>query len=168
MTVFSKLSEDQQNMLLTVGSRALMDPWFISLASIPTLLNLVYLPHFVKLGFATAQVKLNYNNVSPRYTVWEEQLKNQTKVDFVKRCIGCHENTWEAFIAFAPAVILCKIQKADAATVKELCVKFLKLRFLYTIFYLSGQWRIVSLLRTTTWLGGMKVLADLYLTALLG
>lgn len=150
-----------------LGSKAVMDPWFKALVSIPLTLNLVYLPHFIKLAAVTPLVHVNYNNVNPRYTDWDESLQNKPVAEFVKRCIGCHLNAWEAFIAFVPAVLLCRIQKADGKTVSDLCMKFLKFRALYTLLYLAGQWKIVSVLRTIVWGLGLQTTGELYMKALL-
>jgi uncharacterized MAPEG superfamily protein len=167
MQLFQSLSEEQQSNLVMLGSKAVMDPWFGALASIPLALNLVYVPHFLKLGVVTPFVHVNYNNVSPRYTDWDETIKHSPVVDFVKRCISCHQNAWEAFIAFVPAVLMCRVQKADGKAIRELCMKFLRIRVLYTILYVVGHWRIVSVLRTVVWGAGMQVIGELYMKALL-
>jgi uncharacterized MAPEG superfamily protein len=149
------------------GSKAVMDPWFGALASIPLALNLVYLPHWIKLAAAVPFVHVNYNNVSPRYTNWDESVKVKPVSEFIKRCISCHQNNFEAFIAFVPAVLMCKMQKADGKAVRELCMRFLKIRLLYIALYLMGAWRIISVVRTLTWVSNMQTVAELYGKALM-
>jgi len=166
MSLIQNLNEEQQATLIQVGAKAMMDPWFGAMASIPLALNLVYIPHAAKLAVVMPALLHNYNNVLPRYTRWEDAFSSKSVVEYIKRCVSCHENAWEAFIAFAPAVLMCRMQKADGATVKELCYQFLRIRVLYTIFYLTGQWRIISVLRTLAWFAGMKVIGQLYMTAL--
>jgi uncharacterized MAPEG superfamily protein len=167
MSLFQNLNEEQQMTVIQLGSRAVLDPWFASLATIPIAWNLIYLPHWIKLAVVFPLVTIRYNNISPRYTNWDEVIKIQSISDFIKRCISCHENAWEAFIAFTPAVLMCRMQKVDGKVVKELCMRFMKIRLLYTFLYLIGQWRVVSGLRTLTWAAGMETIAQLYMKALM-
>lgn len=150
-----------------MGAKAAMDPWFGALATVPMALYLVYVPHFVKFAAIIPHVHVNYDNVTPRYTNWDETIKSKPAAEFVKRCVSCHQNNWEAFIAFAPAVILCRLQKADGKTVRELCLKFIKLRALYTILYIAGAWKIVSVARTIVWTQAFQTILSIYGTALL-
>ena len=167
MQLFQSLPEETQGTLVQVGAKAVMDPWFGALASIPIAWQLVYLPHWIKFVSVLPWVHVNYNNVTPRYTNWDEELKSPSMSNFVKRCGSCHQNGFEAFVVFAPAVLMCRMQKANGAEVRDLCMRFLRLRVLYTILYLIGSVRIVSIFRTLSWAAGMQVLAELYKTALL-
>ena len=161
------LNEDQQSMLITVGSRAILDPWFGAFATIPMTLTLVFVPVGVKLVVSVASLREKYDNVTPRHTPWDQVLNNKAIANLVKRCIGAHENGWEAFISFVPAVLMCRMQKADGKLVRELCMQFVRIRMLYIFVYLIAQWKAVAALRTLTWLAGMRVVLKLYLTALL-
>jgi len=167
LTLFQSLSEDTQATLVQVGSKAVLDPWVGALASIPAFIPLILLPHFVKTLYAVPVQNINYNNETPRKTDWQKTFAGQDMlVSFFDRCAGCHENSWEAFIMFAPAVILCRLQSADGHVVRNLCYQFLRLRVFYFFLYLSGHFKVISILRTATWMVSMKVIFELYFTAL--
>lgn len=167
LNLIQSLPEENQALLVQVGSRAIMDPWFGALASIPIALNLVYVPHALKIAVAIPKLQLKYNNVTPRETNWDDTFGKGAVSNFLKRCTACHLNGFEAFVAFAPAVILCKLQKANGAEVRELCMRFLKLRLLYTFLYVFGAFRIISIARTLTFGMSMEVVSKLYVKALL-
>lgn len=167
LSLIQSLPDETQTTLLQLGSKAIMDPWFVSIASVPSALNLVYLPHGIKLLIVLPLLNLKYNNVSPRETNWYETLNSKSLAAMVKRCESAHQNAWEAFNMFAPAVLLCKLQNADKNAVKELCVRFLKLRLLYTFVYVFGFHKFISYFRTVVWFAGVGTVLELYSKALL-
>lgn len=169
MTLIGKLSEDQQTTLITVAGKAMMDPWFVPMATIPMAYVLAYLPHFIKVGIVIPLEADSYNNLTPRYTNWNDKPHKKWIVDLIKRLASSHENGLEAMIGFAPAVILCKINKVqDVAAVKALCLRFIFVRFLFNLAYALGQWKAISLLRTVVWGVGLQTTMQLYGQAIVG
>ncbi|CAE8596578.1 unnamed protein product [Polarella glacialis] len=104
-----------------------------------------------------------YNNITPRTT---DPDSFGTRAGLIKRCIGCHQNALESFPALAIAILLCKAQKAKPLQVAKLGMRYLAMRLLYTLCYVTGKNDMVAALRTLSWAGGMHTIWRLFMTAL--
>ena len=133
------------------------DSWFFPFASIPILYALAFGAHLLKL--APAMLAGSYDNTMPR-----EESAMETA--FVKRCKGCHYNTLEAMIGYAPAVILCKLNGVDPLRVRELCLQYMGLRVAYAILYVCGVRFSISVARTAVFGLSMGIILLLYVLAL--
>jgi len=153
-----------QNKVVTIAARAAVDPWFLSLASIPYTAALVFLPHGLKLAVVVSLQGPRYNNKTPRYTDYEKDLPKVSHL--VKRLTSCHQNSFEFFTLFAPAVLLAKVAKADGKMVRAICVKISVLRTLYMLLYIIGAWDVIAAMRTVVWLIATTLNFDLYRVAL--
>ncbi|KAH9250882.1 hypothetical protein BASA81_011270 [Batrachochytrium salamandrivorans] len=169
MSLIESLSDEQQTLLITTAGKAMMDPWFVPTATIPAAYVLAYVPHFVKVAVFTPLLMSKYNNVTPRYTNWDEQPIPKWASELIKRLASAHENGLEAMVGFAPAVLMCRMNKVkDVAEVRRLCMRFLALRFLFSVAYALGEWKAVSVVRTLVWGAGFSTTLQLYSLAVLG
>lgn len=108
----------------------------------------IYLPRIM---VAQEQVKQpgGMDNNDPR----EQQAKLSERG---RRASAAHANGFEAFPAFAAAVILAHLTGADATISAALAITFVVVRCLYPFVYLSGK----GSLRTAVWvLGFLATLA---------
>jgi uncharacterized MAPEG superfamily protein len=98
------------------------------------------------LGTFTAKIggrmptKANHN---PRE--WLDQLEG-----WPKRGHWFQQNSFEAFPAFAAAVIVAQLSHAPQGKVDVLALSFIGFRVLYFLFYLAD----IALARTAVWIGG--------------
>ena len=98
-----------------------------------------------------------YNNKDPRGWVANQQGYR------VRNAYGAHLNAFEAFPAFAAAVLMAQFAGVDPARIAMLAIAFVALRILHGIFYLTGTHAVRSLV----WLGGFACVAALMVSAAL-
>lgn len=105
----------------------------------------------------------------PRVLVAQEQLKEPGGMDNNdprdqqaklsergRRASAAHANGFEAFPAFAAAVIIAHLTRADAQISAALAITFVVVRYLYPFVYLSGKGN----LRSAVWgIGFLSTLA---------
>ena len=98
-----------------------------------------------------------YNNKDPRGWVAKQESYR------VKNAYAAHLNAFEAFPAFAAAVLMAQFAQVDPQRVAWLAIAFIACRILHGIFYISVQ----QALRSLSWLGGFIRVATLMISALL-
>ena len=98
-----------------------------------------------------------YNNKDPRGWVAKQESYR------VKNAYAAHLNAFEAFPAFAAAVLMAQFAQVDPQRVAWLAIAFIACRILHGIFYISAQ----QALRSLSWLGGFICVATLMISALL-
>jgi uncharacterized MAPEG superfamily protein len=92
---------------------------------------LIYLPRGVVAREQSKQPE-GYDNAVPRAQV--------AKLSGLgRRAQGAHENSFEAFTLFAPAVLACAARHVDGGTTAALCLAFVALRLLYIGLYLGDK-----------------------------
>jgi uncharacterized MAPEG superfamily protein len=163
---FAGLPEGVQNDLLNYGVKSLQNPWFGPTASIPAAALLWYLPHAIKISIIVPYQMFEYNNMTPRTTVWKDRVKNRAFADFLHRCEACHQNSFEGFALFSIAVLAARANKADPKVVAPLALKYVQLRVLYVFLYLAGFTPVISYARTIVWGMIMGEIARVFKAAL--
>ena len=98
-----------------------------------------------------------YNNKDPRG--WVARQENYR----VRNAYAAHLNAFEAFPAFAAAVLMAQFAQVDAQHVAWLSMVFIVFRILHGIFYLAA----LQALRSLAWLGGFACVVALMLSAAL-
>jgi uncharacterized MAPEG superfamily protein len=98
-----------------------------------------------------------YNNKDPRGWVSKQDSYR------VRNAYGAHLNAFEAFPAFAAAVLMAQFAQVDAQHVAWLSMAFIAFRILHGIFYVTVQ----QALRSLSWLGGFACVVALMLSAVL-
>ena len=98
-----------------------------------------------------------YNNKDPRG--WVARQENYR----VRNAYAAHLNAFEAFPAFAAAVLMAQFAQVDAQHVAWLSMVFIAFRSLHGIFYLAA----LQALRSLAWLGGFACVVALMLSAAL-
>lgn len=81
----------------------------------------------------------------------------------VQRANAAQLNAFEAFPAFAAAVLMAQLAGVDAGRVAALAVAFVALRVLHGICYLAG----VHIARTLAWAAGIACVVALMVQAVL-
>lgn len=109
------------------------------------------LPYFSTL---LAKAGKNYDNHAPRAQL--ERLEG-----YRKRAYWAQLNAFEAFPAFAAAVIIAQLQHVTQATVDILALNFIGLRVLHAIFYLLNK----AMLRSIVWMLGFALVIGLFVLA---
>ena len=98
-----------------------------------------------------------YNNKDPRGWVAKQESYR------VRNAYSAHLNAFEAFPAFAAAVMMAQFAQVNPQHVACLAMVFIALRILHGVFYLSVQ----QALRSLSWLGGFACVVALMLSAAL-
>ena len=98
-----------------------------------------------------------YNNKDPRGWVARQESYR------VRNAYAAHLNAFEAFPAFAAAVLMAQFAQVDAQHVAWLSMAFIAFRILHGIFYLAA----LQALRSLAWLGGFASVIALMLLAAL-
>ena len=96
-----------------------------------------------------------YNNKDPRGWVARQDSYR------VRNAYAAHLNAFEAFPAFAAAVLMAQLAQVDAQHVAWLSIAFSGFRILHGIFYLAS----LQALRSLSWLGGFVCVIALMLSA---
>ncbi len=114
----------------------------------------ILLPYLSKVPVAIAMNKLGgYNNHYPR----EQQAKLQ---GFGARASAAHQNSFEALIVFATAVLTAIATNHVTSTIQTLAIIYIVLRLVYHALYLMN----LASLRSTVWFIGLGLcLAILWL-----
>lgn len=99
----------------------------------------------------------DYNNKDPRGWVAKQQNYR------VRNANAAHLNAFEAFPAFAAAVLMAQFAQVDAQRVAWLCIGFIIFRILHGVFYLSAK----GSLRSLAWLGGFACVVTLMILSAL-
>ena len=98
-----------------------------------------------------------YNNKDPRGWVARQESYR------VRNAYAAHLNAFEAFPAFAAAVLMAQFAQVDAQHVAWLSMAFIAFRILHGIFYLAA----LQALRSLAWLSGFASVIALMLLAAL-
>ncbi len=108
------------------------------------------LPYVAKIPLAFAMLKQGtkhqpgYDNRHPR--------NQQNKLEgFGARCLAAHQNSFEALIVFAPAVLLAIATDNITRNISILAVAFVVFRCLYLVCY----WLNWDKLRSSVWMLGI-------------
>lgn len=95
-----------------------------------------------------------YNNHAPRDFL--EKLEG-----FRKRANWAQLNSFEAFPAFAAAVIIAHQAGAQQGTIDTLAIAFVVIRLAYGAMYLAD----LAVLRSLVWMAGLGVVVALFVSA---
>lgn len=99
------------------------------------------LPLIAKVPVAYAMNKLGgYNNNQPR----EQQSK---LTGFGARALAAHQNAFESFIIFAPAILVALVTNNASDSIQQFAIAHIVARIAYNILYLFN----IGLLRTFVW-----------------
>ncbi len=98
-----------------------------------------------------------YNNKDPRG--WLARQDNYR----VRNAHAAHLNAFEAFPAFAAAVLMAQFAGVDPGRIGILAIAFVGFRILHGVFYLAAA----QLLRSLAWLGGFACVVGLMVLAAL-
>ena len=98
-----------------------------------------------------------FDNREPR--LWLEKQENPK----VRRADAAQKNAFEAFPAFAAAVLMAQFANVAPATIGLLAVGFVVFRVLHGVFYVGNQ----AMLRSVAWFGGFMCMATLMALALM-
>ena len=98
-----------------------------------------------------------YNNKDPRG--WLARQDDYR----VRNANAAHLNAFEAFPAFAAAVLMAQFAQVDPARIDMLAIAFVAFRLLNGVFYLTAA----QLLRSLAWLGGFACVVALMVQAAL-
>ena len=109
---------------------------------------------YVWVGFAKGGAT-DYNNKDPRGWAAKQQSYR------IRNANAAHLNAFEAFPAFAAAVLMAQFAQVDAQHIAWLSMAFIAFRILHGIFYLAVQ----QALRSLAWLGGFACVVALMLSA---
>ena len=101
-----------------------------------------------------AKAGKNFNNHAPR-----EQLARAEGSQ--KRAYWAQLNAFEAFPAFAAAVIIAQLQHVTQSTIDTLALSFIALRILHALFYILDK----ALLRSAVWALGFACVVGLFVLA---
>ncbi|MBS0229756.1 MAG: MAPEG family protein [Proteobacteria bacterium] len=98
-----------------------------------------------------------YNNKDPRGWIAKQDSY------LVKNAYAAHQNAFEAFPAFAVAVLMAQFTQVDPQRVAWLAMAFIGVRVLHGVFYITVQ----QALRSLCWLGGYACVIALMVSAAL-
>lgn len=98
-----------------------------------------------------------YNNKDPRGWIAKQDSYR------VKNAYAAHLNAFEAFPAFAAAVLMAQFAQVDPQHIAWLAMAFVACRILHGVFYVTVQ----QALRSFAWLGGFASVVILMLLAAL-
>jgi len=129
------------------------------LATIPAAWLVAYLPHSISLTVKLARKGIHYNNDTPRLDVDKHPRT-------VARATGAHHNALEMFPLFAVGVLLARVQKVKPSRLTSHCLRYLKLRVIYTLLYVFGFNRLLNVGRTVSWFLMAQTVFDIYGLAL--
>lgn len=99
----------------------------------------------------------NYNNKDPRGWLARQDSYR------VRNANAAHLNAFEAFPAFAAAILMAQFAGVDSQRITVLAVAFIAFRILHGMFYLAAK----GSLRSLAWLGGFACVMGLMVLAAL-
>jgi uncharacterized MAPEG superfamily protein len=105
------------------------------------------------MGMAKGAAGKKYDNARPR--AWAENLEG-----WMRRADWAQRNHFEAFPAFAAAVIVAELTQVPQARIDLLAGLFIAVRLVYTGLYLANQ----ASLRTLVWLVGAGIIIALFVS----
>lgn len=114
---------------------------------------LIYLP-FLVVGYS--RMIVGYDMSAPRAMF--DKLP-----DYAQRATWAHENAFEAFTIFAPAVLLAYVTQQNSALAIGAAITFVVVRWLYSVFYIFN----IPLARSLMFAIGSLCSATLYVLSLL-
>jgi uncharacterized MAPEG superfamily protein len=109
------------------------------------------LPYFT---IAASKYRPDFDNHRPRE--WEERLDG-----WRKRLYWAHQNAFEAFPAFAAAVIVAHLAKAPQGRIDALAIAFVAARIAYSVCYYADA----AALRSVVWSVGFLCMIALFVVA---
>ncbi len=121
--------------------------WGIALAAL-----LVYLPYVL---VAYGRVQAGYDPNAPR-AIFDKLPP------YAQRAAWAHQNAFESFTLFAPAVILVLLAQGASAYTNAVVVTYLVSRLAHSSFYIAN----LGLLRGLSWMVSIGCIASLYGTAI--
>ena len=98
-----------------------------------------------------------YNNKDPRGWIAKQESYR------VRNAYNAQLNAFEAFPAFAAAVLMAQLAQVDVQRVMWLAVAFVVFRVLHGVFYLTST----QALRSLSWFGGLICVLTLMISAVL-
>lgn len=98
-----------------------------------------------------------YNNKDPRGWIARQDSYK------VRNAYAAHQNAFEAFPAFAAAVLMAQFTQVDPQRVAWLAMAFVAFRILHGVFYVTVR----QALRSLSWLGGFACVIALMVSAAL-
>jgi uncharacterized MAPEG superfamily protein len=107
--------------------------------------------------FVAKRAAPGYNNKDPRG--WLSRQDDYR----VRNANAAHLNAFEAFPAFAAAVLMAQFAHVDPARIDLLAIAFVVFRVLHGVFYLTAA----QLLRSLAWVGGFACVLALMVQAAL-
>lgn len=128
------------------------------LATIPLALLVAYVPHFAR-AVVLLQCRA-LENIEPRKMRLRE-LKPE-KAALCRRLSAAHLNGLESCVAFAPAVLMAVILRANPMKVTGLALRFIATRVVYNMCYAFGVHDLIALCRSGTWSYSIFLLFKLY------
>ncbi|WP_018700071.1 MAPEG family protein [Amorphus coralli] len=82
----------------------------------------------------------------------DPQARHAAQTGFRRRAFAAHQNSWEAFLVFAVAVIVAEMNAGPQGAINALALVFVVVRVAYIAAYLKGVGTIRSGLWTAGWL----------------
>ncbi len=110
---------------------------------------------YIFVGYAKFATK-GYDNSKPREFLERQEGR-------VKRAHYAHLNSFEAFPAFAVAVILAQLAGVDLRIINCLAIAFIALRIVYGVCYIMDR----SALRSLVWILGFLCVISLFILAII-
>jgi uncharacterized MAPEG superfamily protein len=117
------------------------------------LLTATFLPIF---AVVLAKLSRNFDNHQPR--AYLESLDNNT---MQKRMVWAQENSWEALMMFAPAVLLATFFQVDSQTMNQLTGGFVAARLAYLWCYAKN----FATARSIMWFIAVACVIGLYVAS---
>ncbi|MGX1306742.1 putative MAPEG superfamily protein [Amorphus suaedae] len=87
----------------------------------------------------------------------DPRARHATQTGLRRRAYAAHQNSWEALIVFAIAVIAAEMNGAPQDAVNALAIVFIVVRIAYIAAYLKGVGFIRSGLWTAGWILSMAI-----------
>ncbi|APB35213.1 Putative membrane protein [Gloeomargarita lithophora Alchichica-D10] len=121
--------------------------WAIAVAA-----GLIYVPYLL---VAYGRLKCGYDPNAPR-AIFDKLPP------FAQRAAWAHQNAFESFTLFAPAVLLVVLAQAASPYTNAVLVTYLAMRLGHSLFYIAN----IAALRGLAWVVSMGCIASLYGTAI--
>lgn len=147
MDAVASMPEPVQAKVTDFAMRAMADPYVLPLSTIPAAWCLAFVPHFAAALVKVVHKRTAYNNEEPRC----ENPAEHPFSHFLVRCNGAHLNGLEMQSLFAGAVLTARVSKVKPTVLLAACLRYLKLRAIYTALYLLGVNKVVAAGRTIVW-----------------
>lgn len=109
-----------------------------------------------------------YDNVQASFRTSSGQSKNESgawKKKTIARAFNAHNNSWEAFTAFAVAVLMALVAGKEGDELTKLCNAFLLVRSTYIIVYILAFNLPLSVIRSAVFGAGFMITLQIMLLA---